>query len=415
MFVRLLKFIVLCLYMLPVMAQGTDHVIDNVVLSRARPELDPRGISMGMIRIYPSVAISERSIDNIYASAEIPVEDSLVLVQPGIGMESDWRRIQATLNLTGRYGRYRRTKSEDFNDHEIRGDVKFNLGRNFIDVYILSSEAQERRTVVENEAGVDPTRFRTANLELFYRISSRRFPVRIGIFQQSYDFSDSGEGISHINNDDRDSIERGVLLFTGYKKNPSDGLFLNGRFHEQEFTDERDDLGYRRSYHGGAVSIGYTRGVANRIFSSSLFLGWVSIRYDDARFQPLSDYSARLKLGWNPSGLTFVTFSWDRKLEATTYENAYSLGSNMVTLAMDHELLRNLILHADFSGAEQVYLGNGRLDRVFGTGIAVKYMMSRRLYVTAEYLYEHREAEQYPGSVALYNLRIYSIQLRFQL
>ena len=55
-----------------------------------------------------------------------------------------------------------------------------------------------------------------------------------------------------------------------------------------------------------------------------------------------------------------------------------------LSLAVDHELLRNLILTARIDHVEDAYVGRDRTDRRRGASLAADYRLNRRHGLTAE-------------------------------
>ena len=74
-----------------------------------------------------------------------------------------------------------------------------------------------------------------------------------------------------------------------------------------------------------------------------------------------------------------------RSIEETALAGAGGLIATRVGVGVDHELLRNLLLHASVYRRETDFTSIDRKDDDRGTRVAASYLMNRRFTIELEY------------------------------
>ena len=83
--------------------------------------------------------------------------------------------------------------------------------------------------------------------------------------------------------------------------------------------------------------------------------------------------------------------------------------------AIDHELRRNLVLHAGLSKILEDYHGIDRNDDVFAFNFSANYMLNRNFYFSFIYEYESRKSEPELGGIYDYRINKYTLNIRAQI
>src|SRR5690606_7049905 len=94
--------------------------------------------------------------------------------------------------------------------------------------------------------------------------------------------------------------------------------------------------------------------------------------------------------------LTNLRFTALSELDETTETGASSIERREVTLAVDHELLRNFILTAQAGYAQDDFSGAAREDETLTFGFGGTYLFNRHLRGGFDYRYVTRDSNE-PG------------------
>ena len=102
------------------------------------------------------------------------------------------------------------------------------------------------------------------------------------------------------------------------------------------------------------------------------------------------------KLTWYPDALYTVHLSGERRLTDTTILGASLSDDRVVTLGVDYELLRNLILQSGVSYASSRFVGARRNDTVWGASLQSQYLINENMRAVLGYDFSSRASSQ-PG------------------
>ena len=102
----------------PVQAQTGSKVVDNEVLSRARPGLDPTGLRLGGFTLFPSIAGSAGYSDNIYNVPSGERKSAMLSVAPQIALRSNWAIHRLDLDVRALIERFPSVPTENNNQYQ---------------------------------------------------------------------------------------------------------------------------------------------------------------------------------------------------------------------------------------------------------------------------------------------------------
>ena len=69
------------------------------------------------------------------------------------------------------------------------------------------------------------------------------------------------------------------------------------------------------------------------------------------------------------------------------------MGMTTAAVAVDHELLRNLLLRLDLGYAQDSFEGVARTDRNYEAGFGARYLMNRHVTLVARYDFRKRASD----------------------
>ena len=101
----------------------------------------------------------------------------------------------------------------------------------------------------------------------------------------------------------------------------------------------------------------------------------------------------------------------ERNVLETTAVGASGYVSTSGELTIDHELLRNVILSAGGAVTYNDYEGISRKDWFYLGNFGARYLLNRNLYLSAGYLYRHRNSDD----VEDFTQNVFRIGLQAQL
>jgi len=356
-----------------------------------RATTTPDGIRAGDFLVYPQISLGLTYDDNIYATPQNEVQDTVLHVTPSVEIKSDWQRHLFNVRAGADISRYRDHGSEDTEDYWLEAEGRYDIrkGTNAFGGARYARYHEDRESP-DAVLGSDPTLYRDNMVYagLSHRFNDR-FSSRIGGSFRVLDFDDSGL----VNNDDRDRnlLTGGVWL--GYDLKPGYQLFLQGALDQRNYDSAVDDAGYNRDSDGYRLQAGvkWKRGR----LGGDAYLGHMSQRYDDAALADVSapDYGASLT--WRATERTTLRAVLDRSIEETTLSSptpASSYLATTVSAGVVHRIRPNLTASASASRTNADYQGNSREDDFTAADLGVKYDITRRVFLAAGYRYMFRDS-----------------------
>ena len=387
----------------------------ETVTTRERPELEPLGAHAGAFRLFPSLSLSERYSDNIFATNNNEESDFITVINPGVYMQSLWGRHFMAIRADASIGRYSDNNNENYEDFSVGFDglMEINNAQSLSGGYTYSHE-HENRFSADDVAGAEPTELDRNTLIANYQHRFNRIIVDLGGEYQTLDFDDvrSSNG-NVIDNDDRDRNRREGSLKVGYEYLPEYTAYVRTSINSIDYDDEIDGNGFNRDSDGYTFSVGTDLDLSGVLFGN-LFVGYEKQKYDDRLLNNTKGVSGGASLTWLPSQMTTVSGSLTRSIEETTLNAASGVFSTSANLVVDHELLRNFLLQARLNVSENNFEGISRKDTDFGSGIGARYMLNRHFHLLLDYDYLQRNSDSVTN-INDFSENIFSLGGRIQL
>ena len=360
------------------------------VMDRPRPDYDAKGLPVGSFRLRPALDIGASYDDDVYRTATGKQHDFFYTITPSFDLKSDWSR--HSFELSGAFTRYQYNSksSENRNDWYVAGNGRLDFTRDAaLDAGAYYNVLHEPRYSADEPGGAaEPTQFAMLHGGATLRYKPNRFGMELGGSYDRYDYDPTkliGGGV--FDNRDRNRDQYRAAAKAAYEFAPGYALFLRGGYDTRRFDtaggQARDSHGYRAD--AGAEMF------LTHLLQGEIFVGFASQSFK-APYRDVNAVDYGAKLHWYATSLMTVHLTASRLFHDTTIAGASATDDQFASLAVDYELLRNLILQAHVDFTDSRFVGTAREDKLFETGLTAKYLINRYLSADAGYAYQHRDS-----------------------
>lgn len=382
------------------------------VMDRARPEYDAAGVPLGGLTLYPTLATSVSSDDNIYRAPDA-TSDTVWTISPRLDLRSNW-----DTNAVQLYGQldhlaYMNNDTESRTNWMLGGLGRLDLAQgSFVSDETSYFDTHESRTSPDlSLLALSPTRYRHTHTE---GIASGQFSVINLTGTVDYDRFDFDPtqlvGGGTIDNADRD---RNVYQITGrasYELAPDQAIFAQFTYDKRDFDSLLDRNGFDRNSDGTRIDIGASMMVTPLIRATG-YVGLLQQNYT-APLRDVSTMDFNAKIDWFATELLTAHFVASRIVDDTTISGASSVDVRHVGASVDYELLRQLILQPRINYSDDKFNGIARDDKITSAGLEVKYLLNRNFAAYAGYDFQQRSTN---AAGRDYSDNVFTIGLRSQL
>lgn len=351
------------------------------VTERPRPDYDPLGVRAGGLLVLPRVDLGLGYSDNIYLSeAKDRTDSAYTSATASVFVNSDWSRHLLTAQGSGTIRRFLGNSRRNENYWRTAVQGRYDLGTSAS----ITGEVQAGKIYETPFSGeIDATiaslssyNYEMGGLRAQYNPGRSRYVLAYSATDYSFNRVQLTDSTT-LDQSARDRTVQSVVGQAEYALSPSVSLYSQLSYARTDYDRRfngalpaQNSNGYRLlggismdlpSFLRGTVAVGYT------------------IRDFDAAYRQVSGLSADAKLEYFYTELTTVTLSARRLLQDSTLYSSSVFFDNRVSLGVDHELLRNLILNATGEIARQDYTDSRRYNDVYRVGGRANLLVSRGL------------------------------------
>lgn len=357
------------------------------VRDRPQPAYDPLGIRAGGFTAFPRLQSSVIHDGNIFAAEDDPQPATTLRLTPEVVVRSNWSRHALETHARAEMDRNLDFDSENTTDWSLGGAGRLDIVRG-VDITLAADYAHDHEARMAAGAGPAARRPITFDLAFTSLAATRtrgRLRLRADAAVLRYDYRDGlNDAGAVIEQDVRD---RTVARLTGradYALSPATALF---------FQVARDDRDYRKvagsperssSGHEALAGVNFELGALIR---GEVAAGYIRQDFQDAAYGDLDGVGGRARLSWFPTQLTTLTATAARSVEDTGVIGSAGALRTDLSISVDHELLRNLILTAETAWSEDDYDGLDRTDIRFAASFSAIYRLDRRYGLTTGLTY----------------------------
>jgi hypothetical protein len=369
--------LVLLLSLTPLAAQaqaGGDRGRNIAVTERVHKGYEPIGIRAGAFRVSPSVRLETEANDNIYATEDDPIGDLILRVTPQVSVNSGWSRHSVSATARAVANEYVEEEAESTIDYLLRVagrlDAHSRLTLNgSAQVERLTEQRSRSEAAFQAEA---PVRYERTFVSAGANYRSGRVSLGADAQNETRDYENvaTRDG-GLVLNDVRDVDILRTTARIGVDLSPDTAVFglvqHNRREHRLQIGESRDSEGYRALL-GANFDL-------TRLMRGELALGYLRQHYDDG--STTTGFAADWSVLWFPTQLTTVTFEGQRAFEESTELDAIGTIDTDVSVRIDHELRRHILLYLTASYLRSDYDGLDRTDESVSAGAGARYLLNR--------------------------------------
>ena len=368
------------------------------VMSRARPGYDAVGIHTGAFTIYPEANVSSKYDDNIYATSTNTKSDFITALSSSVSVNSNWNVHALNFSAGVTKSLYSKHSGENRLDWNVGANGRLDVTRNTKINAALSFQKlhEDRGDPSAPSASSEPVPYTllSGSLGVDQRFN-RMTASLIGDYSEyNYDNVVSTTG-TPINQDFRDRKEYGETLKVGYDVSPDTSVYLRGTLNQRKYDQHPPVVAVNQDSKGYEIVAGTSIRLSN-LMQGGFYLGYQSQSYDSSALSDINGLAYGGNIEWYLTPLMTVTLNADSAINETTLGGSGYLAQS-VGLRVDHELLRNLLLHANVGYENDKYTGISRTDDILSAGLGADYLLSRNFSISLGYNYINRSSSVLGG------------------
>ncbi len=360
----------------------------DTVGARSRLEVETAGAKLGALLISPSFEIEADATDNVYARSDVKRGDVAVAILPALAVRSRWSRHALGISAEGSIKRYARRTTENVETYAVTLDGRLDLsGDTQISGDISTARRIEARgTTGDTLFGAAPIAYTLLSGGGEVEQTFARARITLAGRYERYRYADRELGGTVIDLSQRDYEALTGSFRAALGIGPGVAAFASVACNRNRYL--APSIGPSRDSHGFTVLTGVAFGL-NRLLQGELGVGWVRQDFAATIFPRISGLAYSAQLRWSPTRLTTVRLSSGRTFQRSPIIGVAGIQQHVVTLSVEHELLRTLILRpslrylvADFQVPSRTAR---RQERYFTGAFGVTWRLTQHFEVAADY------------------------------
>lgn len=382
------------------------------VASRLHPDTTPPPIRAGSVALRPGLAQS-LGYDSNVLGGPAPRGSWIVATHPSLLLGSDWSRNALGAWLDADDQRDLGLPGQSRTDWTASLGVRIDLGRDLLSLAAAHVASHQDRTALDALPTDRPVPFQVDDLRASYEAAFGRWTLRPELEAASWHYGAAsllGAPASQSYRD-RSVLQGGATL--RYELAPQRGLVMLVRAIGQDYAHHA--AGQPTLNSTGYQALAGFADDSDAVWRGRLLLGAEHRDFAAAVFRSHDAAIAEAELIWMPSGLTTVTARLTRSMEDAAQEGVAGFVATSGRLMVDHELRRDLLLHAGATLQHATFLQGDSRQTSYGLELAATWTLNRQVALSARYALTRQESAATAGlplsgdwtrSLALLSLRL---------
>ena len=360
------------------------------VTQRIPAGYEPLGLQVGGFNVAPTLSIGLEKNDNIYYQAFDKTGDTILETAPAVTIASNWGRHELTATLSADYDSYEKHTSE--NTLSWNSGIAGRLDVHGADYlfgglgYSQNYEPPYAPDVLALNEIVHPIKFDATQANLGFVVQGNRLKFTGSGAYADYTYFNTTTltGIPVAQNTrDYDSY-----LWTGrldYAVSPDTAIYGilddNTRTYRLASVKSQGSNGYD-------FSLGADFDVTNLV-RGHVAVGYLSQSYKNPLYKDTTSPAFNVAVEYFPTEMTTIHFTANTTVNETPQVDASGFVSNDLSLGVDHELLRNFVVSANYEYIMDKYHGFdiNRHDDRSALNFMGRYLLNRNVTINAGYTF----------------------------
>ena len=353
---------------------------NNVAVEeRPKPEYDPLPVRAGAFIVVPAVTTRLEWDGNVFATGVDKVSDEIVHLEPSISLTSDWSHNAVSAFARLDSSLYVAQTGEDTVDYAVgaagRMDVRRDLG-------LAGGASFERDTEPRTDEASPPSAthpiqydLESAWIEGTKDLDRLRLTARASIDDYTYENASTFAG-AEIYEKDQDHTTSVGAFKAEYAYLPDVSFLTRLTVNYRDYRDQllgeiaRTSSGYEA---GAGIDFDLTH-----LMRGEVLAGYLEQDYGvHSSFKTTRGLALRGSASYFATPLMTITLSGSREVKDSGIVDVDGFLASAVSLKLDHELLRNLVLTSTLTYTDDRYQGYRRDDKITEAGFAASYLINR--------------------------------------
>lgn len=352
------------------------------VLSRLRTEFDPPGIREGAFRLFPRLETAIGYDDNVLGGS--PRRGSWTLAtRPSVLAMSEWstHAFAAYAGLSDT--RYPNQRDQGRTDATVALGGSLDIGRDRLTLAGSYVATHQDRTQLDALPSDRPVGVSIADARAEYAIRDGRFVWTPNIAFAHWQYGNTTILGAPANQAyrNRDVLSGGVTL--RYELTPLRNLVAVLRGTRQAYPNPGPSQPAPDS-HGLRMLVGIDYD-DSAVWRYRLLAGVESRRFASAAYRAHTGFTAEGEAIWTPTGMTTLRATLIRGIEDAAQEGVAGFTYTAGRLRIDHELTREILLHATGGLQQAAFLQNGGRQWGYSFGVGATWLINRSMRLSATY------------------------------
>lgn len=387
---------------------GTSDEAGVTVRSRLRADYNAQGLREGAFVIRPSFDAEPGYNSNVIGGARFGQASSFLQSSGSVAVNSDYSRNNFGVTAGVSDTRYFDVPRLSHTDYNVSAGGGLDIGRDQLygTVSYLSANEEPYDIGTDTDTIVQlskPLNFTIIDFRGSYTTTLGRFTLTPNADYQLLRFAHGdftgvpAASLASFNQSLRDSniLQGGVITRYEFQPQRSAVLVINGN--------------YNHYIRGNSASLGIVDSTGVTVLAGLDYqlTGAITVRalggYQERFFNGRTTSDQGAPIGeadviWNPTGLTTVTGRYARTIEDATTQSVTGYTYDRLSLIVDHELFRNLLLQASGHLDKAKYQGSNQTQTLYGAGAGATYLINRNVQAALSYQFIQHDSSNGNGN-----------------
>lgn len=321
-----------------------------VLVLGAAPSAYSQGVKVGEFLVKPQVEVQEVYNDNIYTEDTNEESDFITKVLPSISVQSQFDKHAVGARLSAEGGVYADNSDDNYLDATGRVFGRADAWEGgSVNAFGSFTKEHENRGSADARDATAPTDYTVGAFGAGARHREGSFSISANGRRDSYNYDDTDrQGLTTLNNDDRDRDEDLLRLRAGYNLSPNYEIFVTPSVNQRDYDSQVDDNGRQKDSQGGEVMVGFGFGFPGTA-SGEVAGGVMHQTFDDPGFEDITTARFAASTEYIVVPELSVRVSAYQSLSETTQANVSAIIGTGGSLTVDYLATRDLTVRGTAS------------------------------------------------------------------